>query len=99
MWSTYLNQSLSMQILVFFNEAKVSLSQAIASDILNLLWSWESAIQMWTGHRMVPGGSAGNQDGCHAGAIYLKKGLGSCSQPSRGSGRRTGPTGGVRTGT
>lgn len=30
MWSTYLNQSLSMQILVFFDEAKVSLSQAIA---------------------------------------------------------------------
>lgn len=30
MWSTYLNQSLSMQILVFFDEAKVSLNPAIA---------------------------------------------------------------------
>lgn len=64
------------------------------SNILNLLWSWESAIQMWTKDRVVPGGSAGSQDGHQAGGIYLKMGLDSCSHPPapRGCGRRTGPT-------
>lgn len=30
---------------------------------------------------MVPGGSAGSQDGHQAGGIYLKMGLDSCSHP------------------
>lgn len=59
------------------------------SNILNLLWSWESAIKMWTGDGVVPGGSAGNQDGCQAGGIYLKMALGACSHHYRGCGRRT----------
>ena len=36
---------------------------------------------MWTKDRVVPGGSAGSQDGHQAGGIYLKMGLDSCSHP------------------
>lgn len=67
-----------MQILVFLDKDQgyLWLESGYCSNILNLFWSWESAIQMWTRDKVVPGGSAGNQDGCQAGGIYLKMALG-----------------------
>lgn len=42
MWSTYLNQNLSMQILVFLDKDKGHLwLLGYCSNILNLLWSYK----------------------------------------------------------